>query len=412
MQDSALRRYKRYFQIGGLVIVIIVLFVSKSCFSDMISYLAYHGAIRTRSHDPDRSRKDSANIGREGNANSINNGHILPFYRPYPGGVGSEYYESGLYIITGTVTSQKGSPLPGAAVYIPSRWWDWRMPLTSMTYSPAPSPFAKQICDVDGRYRIVLGSPFKGVLVVEKTGFAQQFEEIEMPSSGVLTKNYQLRPATACVEGSVSDQNGKPLSGADLYAMSPTGDKSILSPLVAKSDIMGRYRISSVPNGTGIVGAGAERHLRDMRDVTFGDRGCARCDFVLKDALDVRLEITDRQGEAIAYASACGKGNSNNKGEVRLALPIGTLPFDCAVSAPGYRENHIMVDPENSVSTIILDKGGPAIEGRVITESGLPVENAKVSVEESGTVYTDKGGGYQIPLRHGGYTVITAYKEG
>ena len=175
---------------------------------------------------------------------------------------------------------------------------------------------------------------------------------------------------------------------------------------------MGRYRIHGLPKGNGIVFAGAENYLHEMQAITFGDGRCARADFVLKDAVDVRLEIKNREGEAISYADVCRKGMSNEKGEVRLPLPIGTLPFDCAVSAPGYREKHITVDPENGVSKIIFDRGGPAIAGRVVTESGLAVENAKVSVEQSETVYTDKGGRYRIPLMRGGETIITAYKAG
>lgn len=416
MQHAAPRRYKRYFQIGGLLIVIIILFASKSCISDMISYLAYHGGIRIKSGDSNKGGKDSADIGRHGDASRINNGHMLPSYKPYPGGIAGEYYESSLYVIAGTVTSEKGSPLSGATVFIPSRWWDRRLGLISIALNPPdPIPLVKQICDVDGRYRIVLSAPFKGVLVAEKTGFAQQFQEIEMPFAGVLTKNYQLRPANACVEGSVSDQNGNPLSGAEIYVVMSMwiADAHITTPLVTKSDSMGRYRINSVPKGNGAVFASAEKHLPDSNhDITLGDEGCARCDFILKDAVDLRLKIKNREGEPIRYADACGRILSNDKGEVRLPLPTGTLPFDCAVSAPGYREKHVVVDPGNGVATIILDEGGPGIEGRVVTESGLPVENAKVSVEQLEAVYTDAGGRYRIPLWNRGDTVITAYKAG
>ncbi len=408
MGHAGSQRYKRYFQIGGLLIVIIILFASKSCISDMISYLAYHGGMGTES----RGGKDSAEIGRHGDANGINDRRMRPSYRSDPGSIAREYYESSLYVIAGTVTSEKGSPLPGATVFIPSRWWDRRLGLLSQVFSFDPIPLIKEVCDVDGRYRIVLGAPFKGVLVAEKSGFAHKFEEIEMPFAGELIKNYYLRSATGCAEGSVSDQHGNLLSGAQIFAQLASVDTSIEPPFMAKSDGMGRYRIDSVPNGHGMVAAIADEHMPNDKMITFGDVGCARCDLVLKDAADLRLKIKNREGEAISYASACGKILSNEKGEVRLPLPIGTLPFDCVVSAPGYEEKHVVVNPGNGVATIILDEGGPAIEGLVVTESGLPVENAKVSVERLEAVYTDAGGRYRIPLGDGGKKLITAYKAG
>ncbi len=415
MQHVVLRRYKRYFQIGGLLIVVIVLLASKSCISDMISYLAYRGGIGTESHDSKKGGKDSADIDRRGDSNSINDRRMRPSYRSDPGSIAREYYESSLYVIAGTVTSEQGSPLAGATVFVPSRWWDRRLGLLSQVYSLDAVPLVKKVCDVDGHYRIVLAAPFKGVLVAEKSGFAQKFEEIEMPFAGVLTKNYQLSVAAACVEGSVSDLNGRPLSGVAIYAATAMDDSSIEPPLVGKSDNIGRYRIDGLPKGSGLVFAIAERHLPDVcgsGGLTFMDGKCARCDFVLKDAVDLRLKIKNREGEAISYANACGKINANEKGEVRLPLPIGTLPFDCVVSALGYEEKHVVVDPGNGVATIILDEGGPAIEGQVVTESGLPVENVKVSVERLEAVYTDVGGRYRIPLGNGGKKLITAYKAG
>jgi hypothetical protein len=315
-------------------------------------------------------------------------------------------------VLAGTVTSRNGRPLSGATVFIPSRWWDRKLGLLSQVYNFDPSPFVQEICDVDGHYRIVMDAPFMGILVVEKSGFAQQYDEVDLLSAGEHIRNFVLTTANACVEGSVSDQNGRRLSGANLYAVSATGDSSISSPLVTKSDSMGRYRIDSVPNATVMVAAIAERHLPESRLITFGDEGCARCDFSLKNAVDVRLKIIGPQGEAISYANACGRILSNEKGEVILPLPVGSLPFDCPVSAPGYREKHVTLYPEGGVATIILDRGGPFIKGHVLTESGVAVENAKVSVEASGTVYTDKDGGYEIPLRHGGHTIIVAYKAG
>jgi hypothetical protein len=90
MKNAVSRRYKRCFQIGGLLIAIILLFAGKSHISDMVSYLAYHGGLRKKSID---TNKNSAGIGsRSATANNLKN--ELPFHRPYSSGISRENYES------------------------------------------------------------------------------------------------------------------------------------------------------------------------------------------------------------------------------------------------------------------------------------------------------------------------------
>lgn len=310
------------------------------------------------------------------------------------------------YFLAGRVTSEQGDALPGAIVSLHETG------MSRITYD-WPSPFLYQICDNEGRYAIRLNSPVHAFIVASKQGYAQREEEIEILEPGTIMKNYQLRAAPACAEGSVRSKQGEPIAGAVVYAGVGipwlARSSSSFSLIVTTTDSSGKYVLNQIPMDIASIGAASHSHKEEVKmvddDLKIGD--CKHFDFDLESALEISFIVKNTRGEVIAHAGSLNNGS----GMVMLHVPPDKPPFEYTVRARGYMAKPILVDPKAPPSSVILEDG-PPLRGHVMSESGEPIIGAKVHIDGSGVTATDGTGRFSLPVPSASDIRITANKEG
>lgn len=327
-----------------------------------------------------------------------------------------DYEKNAMFVLTGKVTSEQGGPLPGAIVSLHSSkgerpGYKW------------PTPLISQTCDNEGRYTIRLRSPMHAYVLVRKEGFTQKETQIDFVVPETIEMDHRLRPAPACAEGYVLDQAGAPILGAEVTLV--MGDivmatlHSDFSPILAATDATGKYVLRGLPEGNGNLLVLSERHVTKNTAINLKAGDCQRFDFHLAEGLLLSFRVTNTRGQVIPrpFAYAIGHvpdeakfgvdiepylGTGDEEGVVRLAVPPALLPFDCTVSAEGYKAYKIRItrgDVQAPPSEIILEDA-EAFKGRVVDEAGMPLEGAKLE-GGGGAAGTDKDGRFSIIVSSG-----------
>jgi hypothetical protein len=338
---------------------------------------------------------------------------IVPVYIPVREARLVNYERNSIFILTGRVTSEDGGALPGAVVSLHSAkgiWPDYQW----------PKALISQTTDVEGRYTIRLSSRLHAFVLVRRDGFAQREAEVNFVVPETIEMDHRLRPARACAEGYVRDQAGMPISGAIISLV--IGDvvmatvHSTLSPIIDKADASGHYRLRGLPEGKNLLQVFSDRHLSDSARIALKAGDCERVDFTLTAGILLSLNVKNAHGEAIPRALAYVSGHSSDEayvgagdetGIVRLAVPPDLVPFDCAITATGYKGYKLRIEsivPQSLTKEIILENAEvstPSVfKGIVVDETGVPVEGAKLeaaAISEG----TDRNGRFSMVVASG-----------
>jgi protocatechuate 3,4-dioxygenase beta subunit len=138
--------------------------------------------------------------------------------------------------ITGRVTRPNGSPVEGATVgygWGSAHYWD---------YSAATT-------DKYGHYKLQ-ANVARSLVVVTKTGQAPAWKQI-VPAIDV-QMDFLMKPAHS-VEGTIEDQDGKPLAGAYVSASMPVKNAEVCDNMYSVSSATtgedGRFKLENLPEG-------------------------------------------------------------------------------------------------------------------------------------------------------------------
>ena len=342
---------------------------------------------------------------------------------------GSEQHED--FVLSGRVTSQAGDPLPGAIVSV-------HAPRKAPAYEwPTTETF--QTCNSDGRYMLRVSSAIPNASVsVRKEGYATVEGRWNMTAERNFVRNYVLKKAPACLEGTVLDPEGKPVESARVAAGIIMSDSMGIDYFVDATayqvtEAAGRFAFGGLPAARVSVSASAQHFLKSEKNVTLLGAGpCQRVDFRMQPANTIVFAVKNRRGEAIAepkYSMGTMGGGGDETGKIELALSLESKPFEFVVSARGYKVKVTTLDPRDPPSEIVLEDTDSVLKGRVISEGGIPVQGARVVVigtaapltaapalavpgAAEGMVESDEDGRFSMPLSYPPILRITATKRG
>ena len=213
-------------------------------------------------------------------------------------------------------TSEQRDPLPGAIVSL------YDAPVAAE--DELSSPVVSDTCDSAGRYTIHLHSSRLQywTVIVDKTGFVQIRDRVLIREPGTIAKNYELSPGNACVEGKITDDDRRPISGARVSISEiKSGGLSLafMRSIPAKTDMLGRFSISRLKEGRLMLMASGRDYMDDQRQISSSSGPCAQVDFCLKPAKTIIIRVKNKAGvvlpdsyRAICY-SRCAELNEINE---------------------------------------------------------------------------------------------------
>jgi uncharacterized GH25 family protein len=264
--------------------------------------------------------------------------------------------------------------------------------------------------DATGRFEIA-GTPAKlgRLQALGKDGSA--LDVAVLP--GVETTTFTLA-RTATLEGRVTEiENGKMVQGVKVTA------RASGQTLIARTGVDGRYRISSVPQGTYRVGFDEKRFvLVDRREVEIAAGETKTLDIGLTPAVSLVGRVSDEKGQPIAGARgtlapgaesgfrALLRGMNRDEGNAFVSGLDGT--FKATRLAPGTNQKLTVVHPEferrvvpgvdlvqgvlKPLSLDVVLSPGYVLSGVVKDKEGKPVTGATVAVTRSVQMSGGRGG--------------------
>ncbi len=313
------------------------------------------------------------------------------------------------YVLSGLITSAGGELLAEAMISVsvfPPRW--------SPPDFGQPPPLYSQASDSDGRYEIRMTVPANIWVSVRKEGYAalDVFLPVRAPKFAI--RNFELQSAQAGAEGFVLDKEDKPVAGALVAAHIPSfvtvADNPVLSPVAHITNEMGQFRLDGLPDGDAFLVASARGHLLEEKLLVLRTGLYEQVTFNLPPISSYSFVVKNSRGEALPYAIASATGyfriaGGNSGGMIEFSVSQDLSPFDCMVSADGYKSRTILLDPKNPPSEVLLEEID-RLQGRILTSSGAAIEGALVTVygkggvqgKFDGAVKTDSKGGFALPL--------------
>ncbi len=327
--------------------------------------------------------------------------------------------------LEGTVTNEKGAPVPGANV-IAADGEDWSMGLDKWTCATNEKGAYSLQGLAAGRMTIYLDRPGKPLLLVGSVGIPEttRFE-------------IRLRPG-GTIRGTVTDDDGKPVAGADVR----TAMQKTWSPMAAVTDKEGKFELADVPAGPiayfridcagympfpdpSAPQAGAGESLREgaemVRDVVLRRGLAAELHVVGSDTsaaiegCEVTLYVVRQWGDA----SQPWRATTDKEGVAKIS---GLVPGNYLVvlKAPGYVQEglppwftNLLQSPDAMPAEWRLNVGGEGgvargeykltrgavVSGRVWDQNKQPVAGARVTVQGAANefpVFSDAEGKFRI----------------
>ncbi len=244
----------------------------------------------------------------------------------------------------------------------------------------------------------------------------------------------RLEPATAVVEGTVADEEGRPLPGIQVRAEPPSGAGVAHTTL---TDARGGYRLEGLEAGLTSVRArreGAARWLSRLE--TLKPAVSTRVDFTLPEPGMVFGQVTRESGapptgpvlvHAVPRGGAgAGTAETDAEGRYQLELPAGVYQLVALSPAAPSIYFHVDDDPAvtvpagSSVRQDLTLKEDPALSGTVVEPSGAPSPLAVVAAIQGGDfpitqrVRADDTGRFALPQRPRGASPLelVAYNGG
>lgn len=180
--------------------------------------------------------------------------------------------------VEGIVLDPNGRPVPGAEVQ-------------GMLGTAATAP--------DGRFSMAVCGRAYGQLFASAAGFGRDERVIERLAPGELARVEFALPPGATVRGTVSDEQGRPLSDARVRIFGA-------SPLETRTDAAGRYAIDGLALRSGVyvhVAARADGHVGDTRELELDvEQPEIRADFELARGVRVHGRVLGPDGVPVAAA--------------------------------------------------------------------------------------------------------------
>lgn len=229
----------------------------------------------------------------------------------------------------------------------------------------------------------------------------------------------RLEPATAVVEGTVADEEGRPLPDVQVRAESPSGAGVARTTL---TDGQGAYRLEGLEAGLTslrVRSPGAARWLSRME--TLKPATSTRVDFTLPATGSVWGQVTlesgaPPDGPVLVHAvprggSGAGTTETDAQGRYSLELPAGAYQLVAQRHEAASIYFHVEQDP-----TVMVPAGSmvqqdltlhddPVLSGTVVEPSGAPSPLAVVAAVQGGDfpltqrVRADETGRFALPPR-------------
>ncbi|MDF9745116.1 carboxypeptidase regulatory-like domain-containing protein [Natrinema salsiterrestre] len=210
-------------------------------------------------------------------------------------------------------------------------------------------------------------------------------------------------PATGTVEGTVTDADGDPISGATVTVGNET--------VTTAED--GTYAVD-LEAGEYTLEISAEGYQDASEEVAVEAGATTTADVTLEPVpTDGTLEgtVTDTDGEPIADATVTvgdQQTTTDENGTYSLELEAGE--YSLAVSADGYEDASRTVTVEVETTTtadVTVEERAGSVEGTVTDADDEPIAGASVTVGDQETT-TDENGTYSLELEPGEYTLAVS----
>ncbi|MBZ5497463.1 MAG: carboxypeptidase-like regulatory domain-containing protein [Acidobacteriia bacterium] len=274
--------------------------------------------------------------------------------------------------------------------------------------------------DANGSYQLILDSPPKGDLIVNKPGYAEYLGTLSFQDSAYSRRDFVLEEAKSAIRGRITDLQGTPIEGAVVCTSimrsfrSETG-QILSAPLIVKTDSRGEYEIREVVDGKCWVTASHEEYKENSTFVDMQSGEVKTVDLSLSKAKVrfMKVRVVDSSGVAIQSAwidGACRTSidtlsTPDVKGVQRIRLDFeGSTPqLECRVGAPGYLTRAIPINPDlNQPKIEIVLEKAELLTGTVTGPDGNWIEGAKVYFRDDGrfsqTFQTDGFGSFSISI--------------
>ena len=295
--------------------------------------------------------------------------------------------------ITGRLLDDKGKAIAGSRVL----WTPYREDdevLLNQTEGTLPAPLGETKSDESGRFRISLEKP--GVLLALRIA-TPGLPEARLAGpydSGDTTDLADLRlPASAKISGRVSDDTGKPVSGARVTVVAGGagfGDAEAVYLSEAKSGVDGSFAMPDAPDGPRVLTARAAGFGPVTR---FAFEARAEERIVLRTGGAVRGILTDASGKPVAGAIVvCEQvaARTDASGAYRLTgVPLGSQTVE-AVWKDDFvaRKESVKVAREGEADVPLRLAKAAAIAGTVVDEATRkPIAGVRVALSNPGRVF-------------------------
>lgn len=337
--------------------------------------------------------------------------------------------KKGLEVI-GKVIDKQGQPIAGAKIFDTDNY----------RYG-STKPFAET--DAQGQF-LSNANPGTATWTIQTPGFAPDIQNITI-KEGMSLIEFHLEPGNVIV-GKVTDQSGKPIEGAGVYAHIWRRQRGRLH-LEAKTDANGTFKVVDAPADEIVFNIGKEGFmLLEKYPMKAGDDH----NITLRPTLKVRGTVLDAQtGQSInKFTVTNGYDHENGRapqwerystrtftdGQYKMEYMQEVFTYRIRVDAEGYQSgvSHRIRPEEIPENTIIcdfkLEKSTP-LEGIVLSPNGAPLSGANVviatywlhitngkidsrSSEQNHAYQTDSSGQFPFTAPIGHYMIVVLSEQG
>lgn len=324
-------------------------------------------------------------------------------------------------VMKGRVTTlESDEPLAGAIVSV-------HMTEPQAPEFAWPAPIVSAATDSEWRYTVRLGDSIANAVVsVRKEGYVTVQDTQDMRVPGSIAKNYELREASACIEGMVLG-DGKPLSGARVSAtfgriVTLIGNRAHDEQVGVVSGKDGKYTLRAVPAGSARVVAVASGFVPVRQNVPLRAGPWGHMDIQLQPARTVSVIVRNRRGDPLPAAFAIGswgQTRADEHGKIELTLTPDARVVDCEIGARDYQSSSFTIDSNRPPSEVILEDA-VVFSGLILSKAGNPMPGAIVTVMQMGRsgrispepVKSDAAGRFVFPLFYPSVCEVRVTKPG
>jgi beta-lactamase regulating signal transducer with metallopeptidase domain/protocatechuate 3,4-dioxygenase beta subunit len=242
---------------------------------------------------------------------------------------------------------------------------------------------------------------------VKAKGFAQQVQAINLANTETARVTFELAPGAA-LEGTVRDEAGKPVAGAEISVFPADFNGEQIEYL--KTDGAGKYRFDYLPVTKGLMLMLSRDGYADMREAVTLEAGAAAArslDLVLKQRPHggtVRGVVTDKDGKPIAGAAVRNDGRSsrdfrtattdaNGKFTVDNVFE-GSVGYEVILKAQDFAPQRVAFKPgtrEEPGEVAVALAPGHRVRGRVVDAAGKPIAGVRIASSDG-----NRGGGFNF----------------